>query len=341
MFVAVSCGKNWDCEVFESGPGGHTAITTALLSSIQCLQETVDVVPHCCLWPSIPVFTIFQYTAVFPLVLRTLLIGRQKEPVKIEWWGVGAFSALTLLVGRQEGHPSCKKLRGGVLAWLSVWSEVQTCIGSSWCHCHSLSLASVKSRLVLPFWYRFTWIVPEKWPLNGCVCGYLSEARCRLAYVPADATAIPKLHHLLPHLNADWFLPFWYQLTQVVLEKRLVNGCSSISSIWQWRLLNACCQVTEYGVVTAASRSDAARHRKVCPPRAYLCKHFPLLQVWWYGALSVYCSNFSWYHIILLTFISALSCSSVNSVVCWRVSEKKYESTKFPGKVHLCKNGHF
>jgi len=31
-----------------------------------------------------------------------------------------------LLVGRQEGHPACKKLTGGVLAWLSVWSKVQT-----------------------------------------------------------------------------------------------------------------------------------------------------------------------------------------------------------------------
>ena len=39
-----------------------------------------------------------------------------------------AFSALTLLVVWQEGHPACKKLSGGVLAWLSVWSEVQTCI---------------------------------------------------------------------------------------------------------------------------------------------------------------------------------------------------------------------
>ena len=46
-----------------------------------------------------------------------------------------AFSALTLLVGRQEGHPACKKQSGG------VW------------------------------------------------CGYLSGARCRLAYGPADATA--------------------------------------------------------------------------------------------------------------------------------------------------------
>jgi len=48
-----------------------------------------------------------------------------------------AFSALTLLVGRQEGHPACKKLSGRLLAWLSVWSEVQTCIWPSWCHCHS------------------------------------------------------------------------------------------------------------------------------------------------------------------------------------------------------------
>jgi len=29
------------------------------------------------------------------------------------------FSALTLLVGWQEGHPACKKLSGGVLVWLS------------------------------------------------------------------------------------------------------------------------------------------------------------------------------------------------------------------------------
>jgi len=42
-----------------------------------------------------------------------------------------AFSALTLLVGQQEGHPACKKLSGGVLAWLSVWSEVQACIWPS------------------------------------------------------------------------------------------------------------------------------------------------------------------------------------------------------------------
>jgi len=42
---------------------------------------------------------------------------------------LNAFSALTLLVGRQEGHPARNKQSGGVLAWwLSVWSEVQTCV---------------------------------------------------------------------------------------------------------------------------------------------------------------------------------------------------------------------
>jgi len=46
---------------------------------------------------------------------------------------------LTLLVGRQEGHLVCKKLSGGVLAWL----------------------------------YWLTWVVPDKGLLNGCVCDVL------------------------------------------------------------------------------------------------------------------------------------------------------------------------
>jgi len=42
-----------------------------------------------------------------------------------------AFSALMLLVGWQEGHLACKKLSSGVLVWLSVWGEMQTCIWPS------------------------------------------------------------------------------------------------------------------------------------------------------------------------------------------------------------------
>ena len=62
-----------------------------------------------------------------------------------------AFDAVGWVAG---GHPACKKLSGGVLAQ------------PSWCHCHSLSLASAKSRLVLPCWYR---LILEKGPLKG-VC---------------------------------------------------------------------------------------------------------------------------------------------------------------------------
>ena len=73
--------------------------------------------------------------------------------------------------GGRKGIRPVKNLSGGVLAWLSLWSEVQTCIWPSWCHCHSLSLASVKSRLVLPFWYGLTWVVPGQRAVKWvCVC---------------------------------------------------------------------------------------------------------------------------------------------------------------------------
>ena len=86
----------------------------------------------------------------------------------------------------------------------------------------------------------FTFLVPAHLGSPGkravkrvcvrCCCCYLSEARCRLfAYGPADATAIPKPHHLLLHSNPDWFYFFWYRLNQVVLEKRPLNGCNSSS----------------------------------------------------------------------------------------------------------------
>ena len=66
-----------------------------------------------------------------------------------------------------------------------------------------------------------------------CWCGYLSGVRCRLfANGPADATAIPKPHNILLHLNPDWFYLSWYRVTQVVLKKTSLNGCSSSSSTW-------------------------------------------------------------------------------------------------------------
>ena len=101
------------------------------------------------------------------------------------------FSALTLLLGRQEGHPACKKLSGGVL-----------------------SLASVKSRLVVPFWYWLTRVVPDKGPLNGCVCyvAYCTDVN-RLIIARRYASAVPAM---APCLSVCLFL------SQIgVLSKRL------------------------------------------------------------------------------------------------------------------------
>jgi len=54
------------------------------------------------------------------------------------------------------------------------------------------------------------------------LCGYLSAARCRLfAYGSADNTAIPQS---LASFKSRLILPFWNRLTQVVLEKRLLNA---------------------------------------------------------------------------------------------------------------------
>jgi len=49
-----------------------------------------------------------------------------------------------------------------------------------------LSLASEKSRLVLPFWYRLTRVVPDKGPLNGCS---RFQLLLRKRHWPADDTS--------------------------------------------------------------------------------------------------------------------------------------------------------
>ena len=58
----------------------------------------------------------------------------------------------------------------------------------------------------------------------GCWRGYLSGARCRLAYCPADATA--NCHSLsLASVKSRLIVPFWCQLTRVVPDKGPLSGC--------------------------------------------------------------------------------------------------------------------
>ena len=108
----------------------------------------------------------------------------------------------------RKGIQPVKNVSDGVLACLSVLRELQTFLWPSWCHCHSRSLASVKSRLVLPFWYRLTRVVPEKGLLNGCVC---KMCHCNSLF--------------LASVKSRLVLPFGYWLTWVIPDKGPLNEC--------------------------------------------------------------------------------------------------------------------
>ena len=117
--------------------GGTNSCTKYFVTSIVPFKSTLTTTTF--------MFTVFCTCVCLPSVLWCCWLGGRKGIRPVKNWVVRCW----------HGY---------------VWSEVQTCICSSWCHCHSLSLASVKSRLVSPFWYRLTWVVPDKGPLNGCVC---------------------------------------------------------------------------------------------------------------------------------------------------------------------------
>jgi len=53
-----------------------------------------------------------------------------------------------------------------------------------------------KSRLVLPFWYRFTWVVLDKGPLNVCVCVcvYYKYSYWKRLHTEEDKTISTKLN---------------------------------------------------------------------------------------------------------------------------------------------------
>ena len=98
------------------------------------------------LWATARKLTVSLQWVVYFLVARLLLT----EFFFVFWGSVNMPSVLWhCWFGGRKGIRPVKNWAGGVvLAWLSVWSEVHTCIWPSWCHCYSLSLASVKSRLV-------------------------------------------------------------------------------------------------------------------------------------------------------------------------------------------------
>ena len=85
-------------------------------------------------------------------------------------YGRYAFSALTLLVGRHEGHPACKKTE-----WWGTGVVIRLERGTDLYMAQRMPLPLTvscfsKIQTGFPFWYRLTWVVPETGPLDGCVC---------------------------------------------------------------------------------------------------------------------------------------------------------------------------
>jgi len=76
---------------------------------------------------------------------------------------------LTLLVGRQEGHPACKKTEWWV-AGMVICLEQGAGLRMAQLMPLPLTVSCFsKIQIGLPFWYQLTWVVLDKGPLNGCV----------------------------------------------------------------------------------------------------------------------------------------------------------------------------
>ena len=115
--------------IIQMDPGPGCIIFSGCASVCACVHRHRCVRPCVPRWRHSPTGLPSASSCILEITRAVLLYSHRLRVNR------SAFSALTLLVGRQEGHPACKKLSGGVPAW------------------------------------------------------FLSGARCRLAYGPADATA--------------------------------------------------------------------------------------------------------------------------------------------------------
>jgi len=94
---------------------------------------------------------------------------------------VNSFCALTLLVGWQKGHPACKKLSGGMLAWLSgarcrfAYAQLMPLLLTISC--------STKSRLVLPSWFYLSGTGSPKLSLQWTVICMLETLTLAILWI--------------------------------------------------------------------------------------------------------------------------------------------------------------
>ena len=121
--------------------GRFIAGTRRLVPRLLCWMESTrdpcslfsSILSTWCLRPAAPTWSAIYFT-VLPSVLWRCWLGGRKGIRPVKNWVVGCW-------------------RGADLHTAQLMP---------------LSLASVKSRLVLPLWYRPTWVVLDKGPLNVC-----------------------------------------------------------------------------------------------------------------------------------------------------------------------------
>jgi len=153
---------------------------------------------------------------------RCWFYGRKgNEPVIIEWWSAGVVISLGW---------------GGdlLMAHLIPLPLIVSCCS--------------KSRLVLTLWYRLTWVVPDKGPLNGYCCYCCYSCCCyitrRYASTVHAIVVCPSVWCGCSILAAEWLDSF-----AVGIAQRAHTACKSIFCLEVWRcgwsqmtLGRTCCQ---------------------------------------------------------------------------------------------------
>ena len=110
--------------------------------SADCISPTAKINTQIYIWHS-------YKTVIISEVMSAVIGSHTRKLMRIIASGIykpmclRCFDAVGWVAGRAATHPACKKMSGGMLAWLCVWVKVQICIWPSWCHCHSLSLVPV------------------------------------------------------------------------------------------------------------------------------------------------------------------------------------------------------
>ena len=138
----------------------------------------------CCWWSSVAWSCFCQciQTTAMPSVLWHCWLGSRKGIWPVKMWVLGCW----------RGYMSGARCRLGPRYGPADATATHF-------------LASVKSRLVLPLWYQLTSVVPDKGPLNGCVCIHTTAISCDLKNMFVWRTRRKIIRTIVFALHSYWY----------------------------------------------------------------------------------------------------------------------------------------